>query len=115
MRARRDLIDQSSRLTSRQSVEGEERDVRERRPRRNELRTEGNHEQDRATLDTVDNQIEELLRGWIQPMRVFEDHQDRLPLRQAFELTQERLERAHLTLRRRKFERRIAVLERQAK
>jgi len=41
-----------------------------------ELWTEGYKEQDRQPSYPVEGQIKQLARGWIDPVRIFENHQD---------------------------------------
>ena len=59
-------------------------------PGRLELGTEGGDQQDRQAVDPRENEVEELARSRIDPMRILEDHQHRLLSGQPFELPQQR-------------------------
>src|SRR5438067_2119411 len=61
-------------------------------PRRLKLRPERDDQQYRQLADAIDGQVEQLARGWIDPMRVLERYQHRLPPRHGAELAQQRLE-----------------------
>ena len=62
-----------------------------------ELRAEGDDQQDRQPPYPVERQVEQLVRGWVDPMRVLEDHQNGPHSRQSFELVQQSFEQ-HLAL-----------------
>ena len=49
------------------------------------LPAEGDNEQARQPRDPIEHQVEHLARGRVDPVRVLEDHHDRLAARQALE------------------------------
>ena len=79
-------------LTLAEPVQRQNSHMRLAAPGRLKLRPEGNHQQDRQAHDPVDGQIDQLARGRVDPMRVLEHHQDRLPPGQGFQLIQHRVE-----------------------
>jgi hypothetical protein len=52
------------------------------------FRPEGDDQQDRQPARAVERQFEQFARGRVDPMRILEDHQNRLAPRESFELTQ---------------------------
>ena len=61
------------------------------------LRPEGDDQQERQPAHPVDGQIQELARGRVDPVSVFEHHQHRPVLRLGFELIEQCFEQ-HLPL-----------------
>jgi hypothetical protein len=96
-------------LPRRQAVEVERSDMRPTDPGRGELRTEGDDQQKRQRRYPVDDQVQQLERGRVTPLRVLEQHQQRLPNCQSFDLRHERLESLLLLLLWREVERRVAL------
>jgi hypothetical protein len=47
-------------------------------------------------LNALDHQLEQLDRGWVDPVSVLEDHQNRPLGRETFELPDQRIESSHL-------------------
>jgi hypothetical protein len=78
-------------------------------PDRLELGPVGGDEQYRQVRDSFDREIEQLARGWIDPMQVLKDHQYRLPPRQRLELPQQRRQCPLLLALRAEVERREAL------
>ena len=75
-------------LPGRQAVEREQRHVRTADPGRRELRPEGDDHQDRQRGHPLDEQVERLARGRVDPVHVLEHHQHRLTRRQSLDLRQ---------------------------
>ena len=69
-----DLLDQSGPVMPVQPIERQHRDLRLAGPRWLEFGTKGHDKQHRQIADTLDREIEELARGWVDPVRVLEDH-----------------------------------------
>ena len=65
-------------------------DVGQAPPRRLEFRAEGDQQQHRQLAHALDGEIEHLQRGRVGPMRVLEQHQHRLLLRQPLHLIEQR-------------------------
>ena len=53
------------------------RHVRVPEPRRRELRTEGDYEQSAQALEALDEAAEKISRSGIDPVRIFQQRQDR--------------------------------------
>jgi hypothetical protein len=64
------------------AVQRQHRHMRLAAPGRLKLGPEGNHQQDGQARDPVDGQIDQLARGRVDPMRVLENHHQRLLARQ---------------------------------
>ena len=77
-------------------------------PWRQKLRAEGCDQQHGQALDMPDEEIEQLLRGRIDPVQVFKGHQHWFLLRQASELPLQRFESLLLPRSRIEFNGRIA-------
>ncbi len=67
-------------------------------PARNELRPEGDDDQNRELLHFVNGPVEEFEHGRVCPVNILVDGEQRLPCRQALYLLQESLERSLLLL-----------------
>ena len=61
-------------------------------PGRLELGAERDDQQHWQIADPLDGEVEQLARGRVNPMRVLENHDHRLPARQTFELADQRLQ-----------------------
>jgi hypothetical protein len=87
-----DLRCQSDPVAPVQPIERQHCHLRLPGPRRLELRTECHDQQHPQAADMLDEEVEQFARGRVNPMRVLEDHDHRLPARQAFELPDQCLE-----------------------
>ncbi len=70
-------------------------------PWRRKLGAERRDEQHGQALNAINDLVEELARGWIEPMRVFKHHQDRATRCKSIEPAKERPEEERLPLLRR--------------
>ena len=86
--------------------QSEHRHMRLPGPGRLELGAERREQQHRPMRDPLDRAVQQFARARIDPVDVLEHHQHRLPLRQALDLPQQRLERLLLLALRRDIERR---------
>jgi hypothetical protein len=75
------LLDQRGPVAPVQAIERQHADLRLASPRRLELGTEPNDQQYRQAADMLDGEVEQLVRGRVDPMRVLENHDHRLPAR----------------------------------
>ena len=75
-----------------EAIERQHRDLRLAGPRGLELWAERHDQQRGKVADPLDDEIEQLARGRVDPMRVLEDHDHRLLARQAFDLPDQRLQ-----------------------
>jgi len=85
-----DLFDQSGPVVPVEATERQRADLFLAGPGRRELGAKRHEQQYRHAADALDHQVEQLARGRVDPMRVLEDHDDRLAPRQAFELPDQR-------------------------
>ena len=88
-------------------------DLRLAGPGRLELGAERHDQQHRQAADPLDDEVEQLARGRVDPMRVLEDHDHRLLARQAFELPDQRLQCPFLLALRTEVRQRVAFRSRQ--
>ena len=107
-----DALDHGGRLTMAQPAERERADVRIAAPGRREVGPKDHHQQDRQALDPIDDLLEQLDRGGVDPMRVLEDHQHRIAAGEPGQLIEQGGEHLGAVLLRREVERRIAALGR---
>jgi hypothetical protein len=77
------LPDQSGPIMLVQAIERHHADLRLAGPGRLELGAERHDQQHRQAADTRDGEVEQLARGQVDPMRVLENHDYRLPACQA--------------------------------
>ena len=75
--------------------------MRKARPGRLQLGAKGHDQQRRQTLESVDDEVEQLPRRRVDPVQVLEHHENRLALGQALELVDQDLEGPRLPLLRR--------------
>jgi hypothetical protein len=70
-------------------VQHQHRHMRLAAPRVFKFRAKGDDEQHGQPRYSIECQVEQLARGWIDPMRILENHQDSPASRQGFELMQQ--------------------------
>ena len=87
-----DLLDQCGPVVPVEAVERQHRHLRLAGPGRLELGAKRHDQQHPQTADPLDGDVEQFVRGRVDPMRVLEDHHHRLTLRQTFELPDQRLQ-----------------------
>jgi hypothetical protein len=73
-------------------IERQTRDVGAPGPRRLKFGTKGDRQQHRQMPHPVDGQVQQFVRGRVDPMGVLEHHQHRSAPRLGFELAEQRLE-----------------------
>jgi hypothetical protein len=100
-------------LTPAEPRERERADVRP-RPGRDELRPGRNQQQRRQARHALDREVEQLLCGRVEPVRVLVGEQHRPFRRDPFEPVEERRERQLLLALRGQIERRVATFRRRA-
>ena len=86
--AARHPLDQCRAVASAKARERDRRHVRVTRPGRREFGPGGDEQQHPKLRHPLHRGGEQLQRGWIDPMDIFENHENRLPCRQALELRQ---------------------------
>src|SRR5439155_18635191 len=84
-----DLLDQGCAVAT---IERQHRDLRLANPRRLELRAVRHDQQNRQARHAFNGKVEQLARSRIDPMRVFESHEDRLLACQTVELADQCLQ-----------------------
>ena len=109
-----DQLDQRLDLPADKAIERQRRDVRVPHPQRQSVGPSGHDQQHRQPGDALDERVEQLPGGGIEPLRVLEDHQHRLPPGQGFEVPEQRIEDAPLLLLRRQAQERMAFVFRDA-
>ena len=67
--------------------------IRVARPRRRELRPVGDQQQHRQISNVIDDEVEQLVRGWIHPMHVLENDERRPIAGQSSKLCDQRFQR----------------------
>ena len=82
-------------------------------PGRLELRAERHNQQYWQGTHAFDSEVEQLARGRVDPMRVLEDHDDRLTTRETLELADQRLQCPVLLALRTEVRQRVAFRSRQ--
>jgi len=87
-----DLCYQQNPVAPVQAVERQHRDPRLANPGWLELGAKRHDQQNRQAANALDSKVEQLARGRVDPMHVLKDHQHRLPVRQALELPDQRLQ-----------------------
>ena len=96
-----------------EATECQHRHLRLADPRRLELRAKGYHQQYPQGAQPLNGEVEQLVRSRIDPMRVPENHQHRLPSGQTFELPDQRLQCLFLLALRGEVGQRMALGRRQ--
>jgi hypothetical protein len=104
-----DVRDHLGALVGWQSAEAEHCHVGTADPRRYEFRAVGHYRQKRQARRPLDDQVEKLERGGIDPMRVLNHHKHRLTRCQSLDLRYQRPQRLLLALLRGEIERGIAI------
>ena len=84
--AARDVLNHRGTLPAREPLERVRRDVRQADPGRLELGPEGDDEQHGQARHPLDDAIQQLQRGRVDPVDIFKDHQDWLLPSEEFEL-----------------------------
>jgi hypothetical protein len=87
-----DPDDQCLRVLLRQLVDRQPVDLCVVRPMRRELATGGDDEQDPEVRDPLDRQRQQFECGRVEPLRILDDHERRVPRRQLFEHPQQHRE-----------------------
>ena len=83
-------FDQRRTLLAAQSIEGQRRDMVVRIPARLKLRAAGNDDEDGSVLDPVDQEIEHLSGGWVDPVGILKGDHQRLVARQPDQMIHQR-------------------------
>jgi hypothetical protein len=104
-----DLRDQSGPVAPVKPIERQHCDLRLAGPRRLELETKRHDQQHWQAADPLDSEVEQLARGRVDPMRVLENDEHRLPARQTFELADQRLQGLLLLALRTEVRQRVAL------
>jgi len=86
------LLDQDGPVMPVQAIERQHRHLWLAGPGWLKLGAERHDQQHWQAADSLDGEVEQLERGRVDPVRVLEDHQHWLLVRQTFELTQQRLQ-----------------------
>src|SRR6516165_4319469 len=108
-----DFLYKSSPVDAVQAIELEHRHLRLSDPVRLELGAEGHDQQNRQAAHSFDSEVEHFARGRVDPMRVLEHHQQRLSVRQPFELSDQRLQYLILLALRTAVRQRVGLRNRQ--
>jgi hypothetical protein len=88
------LRDQGGPVTPVQTIEHQHRHLRLAGPGRLEFGPKCHVQQHRQAAHTLYDQVEEFARGWVDPMRIFENHRHGLLPRLTLELPDQRFQRA---------------------
>ena len=110
----RDALDQRRAQLPAQAVQHQRRDVRMRVPARLEFGASGDDDEDRPVLHPVDQEVDHLTRGRVDPVQILERDHQRHFARKAEEVIDQRRDGRILLLLRRQLERRIAVAGRES-
>ena len=82
-------LDQGRTVPLAEPVQRHCRDMRLVGPGRLEFRAKGNEQQYRQPPDAIDRQIDQVARGWVDPVHVLEDHQHRMAAGERLQLVQQ--------------------------
>ena len=104
-------FDQCRTLLAAQSIEGQGRDMVVRIPARLKLRAAGNDDEDGSVLDPVDQEIEHVSGGWVDPVGILKGDQQRPVARQPDQMIHQGDDDCVLLLLRRKLERSVSIVD----